>query len=104
NPLVSSSWNLDKGVASLWVTETGLELWTNNIEKNRFQEEETKGLPLEYRIHTWWKDEKKDWIPKGRVASDDGAYGTLNLKEEIAALRWSLTKEEVARFRRMGKL
>jgi Xaa-Pro aminopeptidase len=61
-------------------------------------------LPLEYRIHSWWQDGKKSWFPKGRVASDDGAYGTLNLKEDIAALRWSLTKEEAARFRRMGKL
>jgi len=97
-------WNLDKGVASLWVTEKGVELWTNAIEKNRFQEEETKGLPLLYRAHPWWRDEKRDWLPKGRVGSDDGAYGTLNLREEVAALRWSLTAEEAARFRRMGKL
>ena len=97
-------WNLDKGVASLWVTTQDVQLWTNVIEKNRFREEEARGLPFRFRAHPWWRDDKKAWLPKGRAGSDDGAYGTLNFKEEIAQLRWSLTREEAGRFRRMGKL
>ncbi len=94
----------DKGVASLWVTPNQVELWTNSIEEIRFRTEETKGLPLRYRAHPWWRDEKRSWLPAGKIGSDDGAYGTIDLKEEIAPLRWSLTSEEAVRYRKVGKL
>ncbi len=95
--------DVEKGVASLWVTSKTVELWCNNIEERRFREEETAFLPLDYRVYPWNQDEKKQWLPKG-AASDDGAYGTLNLKDEIAVLRFSLTPEEIIRYRQVGVL
>lgn len=94
--------DVEKGVASLWVTSKTVELWCNNIEEKRFREEEAQGLPLQYRVHPWNEDTKSQWLSKG-AASDDGSYKTLNLKEEIAALRFSLTPEEITRYRQVGK-
>lgn len=42
--------DVEKGVASLWVTPKAVELWCNSIEEKRFQEEEAKGLPFTYRF------------------------------------------------------
>ena len=96
--------DIEKGVASLWVTPQSVELWCNNIEENRFRAEEAKGLPFEYRVHPWYETYSPLGILKGKTASDDGAFGTLNLKGEIAALRWSLTAEEITRYRLVGRL
>ncbi len=96
--------DVERGVASLWVTPQGVELWCNNIEENRFRAEEAKGLPFQYRIHPWYEPFSPKKILKGRTASDDGAFGTLNLKDEIAELRWCLTQEEVSRYRKVGAL
>ncbi len=94
--------DVEKGVASLWVTPKGVELWCNNIEEPRFKEEEAKGLPIKYRVHPWYEGANIPGLSK--VASDDGAFGTKNLKDEIAQLRWSLTQEEISRYRKVGKL
>jgi Xaa-Pro aminopeptidase len=91
------------GVASLFVTRGGVELWTSNLEEPRFREEEARGLPLAYRVHPWMRDDKGSWLPPG-AGSDDGAYGTLNAAREAASLRWSLHPEEVRRYRKVGRL
>jgi len=92
-----------RGVASLFVTPKAVELWTNNIEEARFREEETKGLPLVYRVHPWTADPKGEWLTK-KVASDGGSYGTRNMGREITDLRASLLPEEVSRYRKVGRL
>src|SRR5258708_6748152 len=91
----------EKGVASLWVTAEGVELWCNSIEEVRFRMEETKGLPFQYRIHPWHQGFNPTFSKAG---SDDGAFGLPVFKEEIARLRWSSTKEEMERFRKVGRL
>ncbi len=91
----------EKGVASLWVTPKVVELWCNSIEEKRFQEEEARGLPFSYRVHPWYEDFKPSY---NKAASDDGAYGLLSLEEEISRLRWSLTREEILRYGKVGKL
>jgi Xaa-Pro aminopeptidase len=92
-----------RGVASLFVTPKAVELWTNNIEEARFSEEETQGLPLVYRVHPWITDPKGQWLTK-KVASDGGSYGTKNMGREITDLRASLLPEEIARYRKVGRL
>lgn len=93
--------DVEKGVASLWVTAKDVELWCNSIEEKRFLEEEAKGLPFTYRVHPWYETPQ----PKLKKAgSDDGALGLPSLKKEIARLRWSLLPEEMARYRQVGKL
>lgn len=110
--------DVEKGVASLWVTAKTVELWCNSIEEKRFLEEEAKGLPFTYRVHPWYEPptfppqrrrdaEKKLHFPKvnlRKTASDDGAYGLASLKDEVARLRWALLPEEVERYRKVGKL
>ncbi len=91
----------EKGVASLWVTPKGAELWCNSIEEKRFHEEETRGLPFIYRAYPWYEGLKPKFK---KAASDDGAYGLPSLGEEVTQLRWSLTPEEVQRYREVGKL
>jgi Xaa-Pro aminopeptidase len=93
----------EKGVASLWVTPKAVELWCNSIEEARFQNEETKGLPLQYRVYPWYQTDWKPEMPPGRVASDDGAYGLTVMKEAIDELRWTLTAEEIKRYRLIGR-
>ena len=96
--------DIEKGVASLWVALNAVELWCNNIEENRFRAEEAKGLPFKYRVHPWYEPFSPKEILKGKIASDDGAFGTLNLKDEIAESRWNLTNEEMNRYRKVGIL
>ncbi len=90
-------------MAYLWVTPKGVELWCNNIEEKRFQEEEAKGLPFTYRVHPWYEGFKTT-LKKARAASDAGGFGLPSLREEISRLRWSLTPEEILRYRKVGKL
>ena len=93
--------DVEKGVASLWVTPKAVELWCNSIEEKRFQEEEAKGLPFTYRVHPWYETPH---FPFKKAVSDDGTYGLPSLKEDIAKLRWSLLPEEIQRYRKVGKL
>lgn len=93
--------DVEKGVASLWVTPKAVELWCNSIEEKRFLEEEAKGLPFGYRVHPWYEPTQ----PKlKKAASDDGAYGLPSLKDDVARLRWALLPEEIERYRKVGKL
>src|SRR5581483_7335610 len=93
--------DVEKGVASLWVTQKGLELWCNAIEEKRFREEEALGMPLDYQIRPWYEPFKPSFK---KAASDDGSYGLHSLKEEIAQLRWSLHSEEAVRYMQVGRL
>lgn len=95
--------DVEKGAAAIWVTPTAVELWCDSIEEKRFREEETRGLPLKYRVYPWYETGISMWL-KGKAASDDAANGTKYLKSEIARLRWVLTGEEIKRFRMVGRL
>jgi Xaa-Pro dipeptidase len=95
--------DVETGVAYLWVTSQGVELWCNNIEEKRFREEEAKGLPFTYRVHPWYEG-LKTTLKKARAASDAGGFGLPNLREEISRLRWSLLPEEIQCYRKVGKL
>jgi Xaa-Pro aminopeptidase len=93
--------DVEKGVASLWVTPKDVELWCNSIEEKRFLEEEAKGLSFTYRVHPWYETTRAKLKKAG---SDDGAYGLFSLKDDISRLRWSLLPDEMARYRQVGKL
>lgn len=91
----------EKGVAALWVTRKGVELWCDSIEEKRFKEEEARGLPLVYRVHPWTGGPPASFSKAG---SDNGAYGLPDRGGEIARLRWSLLPKEISRYRKVGKL
>ena len=97
----------DGGVASIVVTANAKYIVTNNIEGGRIVEEEVAGQGFELRESPWnegavAKDILKI-IGKGKGASDNGIAGLPNIDGKIAPLRWELTKEEVERYRRLGK-
>ena len=94
-------WDSPKGVGSLWVTAKDFELWTDPIEDKRFREEEFHDLPIPIRVRPWLESPK---FPKGKVVSDDGAFGLPSIGPKVARLRWALLPEEIARYRRVGKL
>ncbi len=113
NHIASSSPN---GVAGILVTREKRVCFTNTIEGPRFKDEELAGTGIEVVVYPW-QDPKagqkgmKDLIAGRKIASDtsDGGEfdrfgaGLMRLPEEFAQLRWSLTPEEVERYREGGR-
>ncbi len=97
----------ETGAASLLITRDKKYLIANNIESPRLEEEELSGQGFEVRDYPWYKEGKsrvlKELTSGMKVASDDGFPGTRMVSDEIAELRYSLTKEEVERYRWVGK-
>ena len=98
----------EDGVGSLLVTKDKCYLIADNVEINRLLEEEVKGLDVEAMEYRWDDDKGfeniiKELAPNGDMVSDDGAFGTKNVEQEIAPLRWQLTSWEVEKAKRLGK-
>jgi len=95
------------GVASLVILPDKKYLLTDNIEAGRILEEELSGQGYEVKIYNWHESKRKKEILEEltggmRVASDDGFPGTIKVEEEFAPYRWSLTPEEIRRYRWLG--
>ncbi len=94
------------GVASLLITGDRKYLIADNIESSRLEEEEVTGLGFEVKDYPWYGEGKnrilKELTSGMKVASDDGFPGTETVDAKVAELRYSLTKEEVERYRRVG--
>src|SRR5688500_18720804 len=99
------------GVASILATKDGKRVClTNTIEGPRMREEELKGLDIETIDFPWWdgaaRKKKVEEIIAGRmIAADSETLGVplADLPGSFNQLRWSLTDEEVARYREGGK-
>lgn len=94
------------GVASILVTRDKKYIIANNIETPRMVDEEIADQGFEVKEYYWWEDDKKQEIISNLVnlddiGSDDGFAGTRFI--DIAHLRYSLTKEEIKRYRWLGK-
>lgn len=105
----------ENGVASLMITRKGKRyLLANTIEINRMLTEQVSTgefEPVEYS----WQDEKADsGCALGKVRQIAGANAEIvtdipmfasvqAIEGKIAACRYRLTREEVARFRRLGE-
>ena len=95
------------GVVSLLIFPHQKYLITDNIEANRILGEELVGQKYEVKIYNWYESEKKkeifEELARGmRVASDDGFPGSILAEAEFAPYRWSLTDEEIRRYRWLG--
>jgi antitoxin VapB len=85
-----------EGVASLLVTPSSRYLITNNIEAPRFEQEE--GVAEQgwvFRVGPWHElDEAVAELNRGLKLGADGTYpGTIDLSDEMARLRATLTHE-----------
>ena len=100
---------VDKGspeaVAKLLIEKDSQYVICNSSEMIRIPQEELAdaGFKLvSYKWHDDSKDEVKKLLEGKRVISDDGAFSTLCLADEIKCLRYELTDAEIARYREIG--
>lgn len=96
------------GATSLLITEDSKFLITNNIEAPRMIEEE--GLEKQgflVKTFPWHEDQEASIIKEltggSPFGSDVPFPNAMTLTEEIARLRYSLTPEELKRYRWLGK-
>jgi Xaa-Pro aminopeptidase len=96
------------GATSLLITENSKFVISNNIEAPRMIEEE--GLEKQGfvpKIFPWHDDQEvsivKELVGEGPVGSDVPFPNATILAEDIARLRYSLTPEEIERYRWLGE-
>lgn len=96
------------GATSLLITGKEKFLISNNIEAPRMVEEEAleqQGFVL--RTYSWHEEREaaivKEVVGEGQLGSDVPFPGAVAVPEEIARLRYSLTPEEVSRYRWLGE-
>lgn len=99
----------DGAVASILVTQKKIFLLTNTIEAPRMYSEEVSKRIFEPLIFPWYEAEKANAllskvVGKGKVISDNGAYGTQNRSADLTRLRWQLLPQEIERYREVGQL
>src|SRR4051794_16558856 len=98
--------NTPEGVAAILATRDGRICVTSEIEAPRMQQEELTGTGIEV-VSVPWYDRKAqtiklmELIAGRKIAADHDplGMGLHPLPEEFAELRWSLTEEEIARYR-----
>jgi Xaa-Pro aminopeptidase len=98
----------EMGATTLLIMENSKFVITNNIEAPRMIEEE--GLEKQgfvAKIFPWHEDQEisivKELVGEGSVGSDVPFPNATMLAEDIARLRYSLTLEEVERYRWLGE-
>ncbi|MBD3184565.1 M24 family metallopeptidase [Candidatus Poribacteria bacterium] len=94
--------------AWFFVTDSDVFLITDNIEAQRIQDEELNISGVKVKIHPWYDDDKKDKIIQDlcrdkKVGCDSAIDGMENISGKIAELRYTLTPEEVVRYKELGK-
>jgi Xaa-Pro aminopeptidase len=94
------------GSASAVITKNAKYIVCDNIEAPRIADEEAGTQGFEFKTYNWWESNLADEISKlvsGSIGADTGISGTKNVAGEIAPLRYSLTAQEVERYRWLGK-
>ncbi len=96
------------GATTLLITENSKFVISNNIEAPRMVDEE--GLEKQgfiVKTFPWHEDQEvsivKEIVGEGPLGSDIPFPGAIVFTEEIASLRYSLTPEEIKRYRWLGK-
>ena len=96
------------GATSLLITENSKFVISNNIEAPRMTDEEglgKQGFVIE--SFPWFEDQEvsivKDLLGEGPLGSDVPFQNATMLAEDIARLRYSLTPEEIKRYRWLGE-
>ena len=95
------------GEASLLITPNDHFLFTNNIEAGRLENEEGLGNQgWQFKVTPWYSNQTAlvDYL-EGKKVGHDGLFSSgVNLSVELVWLRTQLTRNEVDRFRTLGKL
>jgi Xaa-Pro aminopeptidase len=94
------------GPAAILVTRDAQYLVTDEVEAPRLLQEELQGRDIGTLIYPWYQTDPAEAVRRrlpGRVAVDHTVPGLDALPPEFAELRWSLTQEEIARYRWLGE-
>lgn len=94
------------GVASAVITPDAKYIVCDNIEALRIMEEEVGGQGFEFRTYDWWEGSLADEIGKlvkGSIGCDTAIPGARSVGGDIPPLRYSLTDQEIGRYRRLGE-
>jgi Xaa-Pro dipeptidase len=98
----------EMGATSLLITDNSKFVISNNIEAPRMIEEE--GLEKQgfvIKTFPWYEDQEvsivKELIGEGPLGSDVPFPNAQMLAEDVAKLRYSLTPEEIERYRWLGE-
>jgi len=101
--------NSATGVATMYLTRTQRICLANTIEAPRLRGEEFAGTDVQVIDFPWHDSEAtvkvvREVIGKNRVATDSNDFGLVlaALPASFDELRWSLTDEEIARYRDVG--
>ncbi len=98
----------ETGVAPLVVTAEGQHLLTNNIEAQRFQDEELGELLFEVHFMQWNEEDSAAMlgsVAPGRVGTDGGwPPHAVDVADAFARLRWQLVEPEIERYREVGTI
>jgi Xaa-Pro aminopeptidase len=92
------------GEAGLFILPEESFLITNNIEAQRFQEEEVAGLEIEILNYPWYEVGRLEELllslsGSRRIATDTTTLDFLMIADDLATLRFVLTPAEQERFR-----
>ena len=93
-----------EGVADLIVRPDSLLVLTSTIEARRMRAEQTP--TLEVAEHPWHEDRDaalRELLGRGRIGSDIGLRGTVDLSDEIALLRRTLDPDAIESLRAVGR-
>jgi Xaa-Pro dipeptidase len=101
----------DFGVGYLLVTPESVTMLANNIEIHRFAAEEFHGIDargIEFWSCPWHTDhqivdEVRRRMGSQRFASDCAMSGSTPLHNDFMTLTYTLTENEIARYRKLGK-
>ncbi len=102
--------NTPIGVTSILATRDGRTCLANTIEAPRMRAEELIGTGIETIDFPWWDGAAArkvvgELIGGRKIAADSENFGLPlpELPHDFASLRWSLTDEEIARYRDGGR-
>jgi Metallopeptidase family M24 len=98
----------DTGVAEVLITERNAAILTDEIEAGRLRHEE---VPAGFDfVACRWSDRPaaldgavRERTGGGKVASDRPVPGEMHLPEGLVSARWSLSPEELERYRALGR-
>ncbi len=97
-----------RGNATVVVTRDSKFLVTNNIEAGRVAQEEVEGQGFEVLETPWHDDRRFDIIREvagpGPIGTDFPFPGAELVDSDLDPLRYSLTPEEIDRYRQVGEL
>lgn len=95
------------GAAALLFTKDGQYAICNNVDGTRMEfEEGLPGLGYEMRIFDWWEDREAaivaELVGGGKLGSDFGFPGSVDISKDLNPLRYSLCPPEVERYKALG--